>query len=138
MAYVDYDLWDGQDADLSWTAVAQLLERSQSRETDRVDAELDRIDQQLARRDRIHTEIVDELEWEIERYTAQLERLYRSTIGTQHGERTAIKDRLVRLQQDRREEQRRHWRDRQELERERRDLLRDLAAIEDEDLSELL
>ncbi len=138
MDYVDYDVWDGQTAGTSWEAVNRFLERSQQRQEARLSAELDRIDAQLDRRDTIHNEIVDELEWKIDRYTDQLNRLYRTNSGKQDRTRDQLKDQLDTFQQQLREEHRAHWRDRQKLERERRDILRELAELEETELSELL
>lgn len=135
----DHDVWDGYDADASWlTTVEQFLERSQHQHRERLAAELDRIDDQLADREAIHAEIVDELEWKIERYTDRLERLYRTGRGKRDGARDRVKDGIVTFQRELREEHRRHWEDRQELERERRAILRELAEIDDENLSEVL
>jgi hypothetical protein len=138
MKYVDYDAWDGHDPDASWAAINRFLERTQHEHRERLGDELDRIADQLDERDEIHEEIVDELEWTIERYTDQLKHLYNTGTGKQDGEREWLKDRLTTVQEKLRTEHREHWRDRQELERERRNILRELAELDDEDLSELL
>ena len=137
MDYGEYGAWDGHAAD-DWSGtVDQFLERSQRHHNDRLANELNRIDEQLEERDAIHTEIVDELEWKIKRYTDRLEHLYNTGIGKQDGTRERVKDRITSFQEQLREEHRDHWRDRQELERERRTILRELAELE-EDLSELI
>ena len=137
MEYDEYGAWDGHATDAWPVAVDQFLERSQRQHNDRLADELDRIDEQLEERNAIHTEIVDELEWKIERYTDRLEHLYKTGTGKQDGTRERVKDRITSFQQQLREEHRDHWRDRQELERERRTILRELAELE-EDLSEFL
>ncbi|EMA39161.1 hypothetical protein [Halobiforma nitratireducens] len=139
MVYVDYDGWDGHDPDTSWTeAVNRFLAASQDQQHARLTAELDRIVEQLDRRDAIHAEIVDDLEWQINRYTDRLEQLYRSRTGKQDDERAHLKDRIDTFRQRLRDEHRSHWRDRQDLEEERRAIRRELAEIEDTDLSEVL
>jgi DNA repair exonuclease SbcCD ATPase subunit len=137
MEYDEYDAWDRHDTDAWPVTVDQFLERSQRQHNERLANELDRIDEQLEERDTIHTEIIDELEWKIERYTDRLEHLYNTGTGKQDGTRKRMKDRIISFQQQLREEHRDHWRDRQELERERRTILRELAELE-ESLSELL
>lgn len=137
MEYDEYDAWDGHATDAWPGAVDQFLEQSKRQHNERLANELDRIDEQLEERDAIHTEIVDELEWKIERYTDRLEHLYKTGMGKQDGTRERMKDRITSCQQQLREEHRDHWRDRQELERERRDIHRELAGLEN-DLSELL
>lgn len=139
MEYPEYGAWDGNDADTSWpAAVDQFLDRSQHQHQERLAAELGRIEDQLDEREAIHEEIVAELEWQIDRYTDRLDRLHGTGRGKQDGTRDQVRERLATFQRELREERRAHWRDRQELERERRDLLRELAAMENDVLSEFL
>ena len=137
MDYVEYSAWDEHDTDAWPETIDQFLERSQHRHNERLVTELNRIDEQLEERDAIHMEIVSELEWRIDRYTDRLEHFYNTGTGKQDGTRERVKDRIASFQQQLREEHRDHWRDRQELERERRTILRELAELE-EDLSDLL
>lgn len=138
MDYAEYDMWDGHNPGASWSQIDRYLERSQHQQEERLTEELNRIAAQLDRREKIHVEIVDELEWKIDRYTAHLKHLYRSMTGKQDGTREQLKDRLTAFQHELREEHREHWQDQQTLERERREVLRELAELEDADLSELL
>jgi len=141
---VDYDdPLDGTDAAAPadvWddSAVRRYLEQSQEADQDRIDAVLARIDDQLAARKTLHDEIVADLEWQVETYEQELDRLSKPGMA-----KTAAKeqlyDRLHELRLAMQDEHRAHWRDRQELERERRDLLWERAALTDDaDLSELL
>lgn len=138
MDYLEYDIWDGTAEPASWPAVERFLQQSQRNEADRLERELDRIAAQLDRRDDLHDDIVDELEWDLERYTDELERLQKTNTGTTDGTRERLKDRIAAVKEALREERRQHWRDRQDLERERRAVLRDLAEVTDESISELL
>ncbi|WP_222913423.1 hypothetical protein [Natrinema sp. SYSU A 869] len=93
MDYVDYSAWNGHGSDTDWAeAVDRFLERSQRQQHDRLTDELDRIAEQLAERDELHAEIVDELEWKIDRYTDQLEQLSRLGRDTGEGRRAQLKD----------------------------------------------
>lgn len=123
--------WDDID-------VADVLERSEDAERDRLAAELARIEEQLEGRDAVHEELVAELERKIDRYTDQLETLYAQMRGRKGGVRKRVKDRIEAFYQELREERRRHWEDRQELEETRRAVLRELSELDDASLSELL
>lgn len=139
MAYIDYSAWDGHDPDRSWAElVDRFLNESRDQQQARLEDELDRITVQLEDRDALHAEIVEGLEWQIGRYLDRLEQLYRSRTGKRDGERDRLRSRIAACRQDLREERRAHWRDRQELEQERRTLLHELAEIEDTDVSEVL
>jgi len=118
--------------------IEELLERSQETQRERLDRELAQIERQLAERDRVHDEIVDELEWKIETYSDRLEHLYTLQKGRTDGTRDQLKERLLAFYQELREERREHWRDRQQLEQERREIRRELDAATDYSLSEFL
>lgn len=137
--YADYIL-DGVPCveATDWTEIAQLLEQSHEREQDRLEQELASIEQQLTERDRLHEDLVTELERKITRYTDRLEHLYTIGKGRLDGTRDRLKDRLTAFYQELREERRDHWQDRQQLEQERRQVQRELAEVADESLTELL
>lgn len=118
--------------------VEELLERSRETEWERLEWELAQIEQQLEERDRVHDEIVDELEWKIEKYSDRLEHLYTIQKGRTDGTRDQLKERLLAFYRELREERREHWRDRQRLEQERREVRRELDAANDYSLSEFL
>jgi multidrug efflux pump subunit AcrA (membrane-fusion protein) len=118
--------------------IEELLERSQETQRERLDRELAQIERQLAERDRVHDEIVDELEWKIETYSDRLEHLYTLQKGRTDGTRDQLKERLLAFYRELREERREHWRDRQQLEQERREVRRELDAATDYSLSEFL
>lgn len=118
--------------------ISAVLERSNASKKERLAQELEQIRDQLDARDTVHEEIVDELEWKIERYTDRLGTLYASGTGRADGKRERLQNRIEEFYQQLRQERRAHWRDRQELEQERREVRRELDELEDESLSELL
>ena len=131
--------YDGRDAETGWDdTVDQLLDQAQQHQRERLEQELERIADQLDRRSEIHDKIVDELEWKRQRYTDRLEELYRQGRGQHDGTRQRLKDRIEEFSQALREERREHWQDRQQLERERRDVLRELDKATNEVLSDFL
>jgi hypothetical protein len=141
MTYFDYDAIDveREDQSSSWDeSITRFLEQSQHQHQDRLDAELEAINRQLERRDELHAEIVDALEWKVEWYTDRLERLYLHGRGKLDGKRERLQDRIEAFNRELRDEHRQHWRDRQNLEQERRDVLRELDEADAELLSELL
>lgn len=137
--YFDYVLDGAPTVDTTdWENVADLLEQTQAAHTERLEQELAQIKGQLADRDRIHRDVIENLEWRIERYSDRLEHLYTIGKGRTDGTRERVKDRIVSFYRDLRDERRAHWRDRQKLEQERRDVVRELDEVTDDSLSELL
>jgi trichohyalin len=118
--------------------ISAALEESHASREERLEQDLERIAEQLEGRDELHADIVDELEWKIDRYTDRLESLYTTGRGKEDGERNRVKQRLTEIYRELRDEHREHWQDRQALERERRDVLRELAALDDDNLLEML
>lgn len=118
-------------------AIERYLQRSRDAEQDRVNAELARIGDELTARDALHEESVTELEWHIEKYERELDRIS-TPFATKTEARERVTARLRTLRQELRAERRQHWQDRQQLARERRELLRERARLADEDVSELL
>lgn len=118
--------WDYDD-------VTEILEASGETQADRLEEELERIEEQLERRDEIHEETVDELEWKLERYTDRLDKMYTHGRGKLDGKRERVKDQILEIEEQLRQERRDHWRDKQKLEQERRELLRALDEIETSD-----
>ena len=132
MDYFDYseaqpDTFEGTaDWDLD---IEEFLEQSQDLERGRLEEELQRIDQQLERREEIQSETVDELESEIEWYQERLIKQYKRN-STEQIE--GLKQNIREFYRELREERRHSWRDRQQLEQERRDLFRELRELEDD------
>lgn len=110
--------------------VEDFLEESTDQEKNRLEEELERVEQQLEERDRIHSDAVNELESKVDWYTERLELLYQRSIG-KHGERDRLKNRIEGFYRELRGEKREFWRDRQELEMERRELIRELDELDD-------
>lgn len=137
--YFDYVLDGVPSVDATdWDDVAALLEQSDAAHRERLEQELTQIEQQLADRDRIHQDLVAELEGKIDRYQDRLAHLYTIGKGRTDGTREQLKDRIVTFYQELRAEQREHWRDRQALEQERRAVHRELAEVQDDSLSDIL
>ena len=132
MDYFDYseaqpDTFEGTaDWDLD---IEEFLEQSQKLERGRLEEELQRIDQQLERREEIQSQTVDELESEIEWYEERLIKQYKRN-STEQIER--LKQNIREFYRELREERHQSWRDRQQLEQERRDLFRELRELEDD------
>ena len=132
MDYFDYseaqpDTFEGTaDWDLD---IEEFLEQSQKLERGRLEEELQRIDQQLERREEIQSQTVDELESEIEWYQERLIKQYKRN-STEQIER--LKQNIREFYRELREERHQSWRDRQQLEQERRDLFRELRELEDD------
>ena len=122
--------WDYDD-------VSEILEASEEAHADRLKEELERIEEQLERRDAIHEETVEELEWKLDRYTSRLDKMYTHGRGKRDGKRERVKDQILDLEERLQEERRKHWRDKQQLEQERRELLHALDEVEDGGLSDL-
>lgn len=135
--YFDYDADWGSEFTRNDVDIEDLLEQSEQREKERLERELDRIETQLEERDRIHEEAINELEPKLHWYIDRLETLYTRGGGNQE-EREHLKSRITELYRVIREEKTSRWRDRRELEHERRELLRAIEEVEDSDLGDLL
>lgn len=141
MGAVYYD--DGGTGPVEETAVGDdidveaWLDRAQAAHADHATAELAAIDDQLAAREAIHQEIVDDLAWELARYTEKLRTLYQRGTG-RDGRRTQLKDRIVEFETALREEYIAVWRDRQELAADRRAIERELTELDTPAWSDLL
>jgi trichohyalin len=117
-------------------SIEEILERSQENQQDRIESEIDRLETELDQREEIHESIVGELESKIEWYADRLELVYKRT-GNQDRVKE-LKQRLRRFYRELREERREIWRDRENLEATRRELLAELEELEDGDLTDLL
>ena len=129
MDYLDY-LESPDDTLFQGFDVADFLERSQESERQRLEEELERINRQLEERDRIHREVLDELESKLDWYTDRLETLYKQS-REKNGKREKLKTQIEEFYREIREEKQSHWRDRQELEKKRRELIRELEETEE-------
>jgi len=118
--------------------INDVLEESQESAAERLAKELERIEQQLEARGTVHEEIVDELEFKVEWYTDRLESLYTTGRGRKDGKRERLQNRIEAFYQELRDEHRGHWRDRQKLEQERREIIRELTELGDMSLAELV
>ena len=139
MEYFDYDTaprFENHDWVQSFD-VEQFLEQSQEREQQRLGNELARIEEQLEERDSIHEATISELESKLDWYLHQLEIMYQRNAG-KTGRRDEVKSRIKEFYGEIRDEKRSHWADRQELEKERRTLLRLLEEVEDDEIAKLL
>lgn len=113
----------------------QFLEENQENQRHRLETELERIQDQLERRDEINEEVLDELGSKLDWYLERLEDEYRT-----HGSSNVdeLKSEIKRFYSLIRDEKQQHWNDKQRLERERRELLRELNELEGFDFQDLL
>ena len=116
--------------------IEEFLEKTQQREENRLEKELERIEEQLEERDRVHEEVIDELESKLDWYIDRLEALYSQMRG-KSGERERLKGKISSFYTQIRDEKRSHWQDKQELEKDRRRLLRELNEISDSTVSDI-
>ena len=129
MDYFDY----GESSSFD---VEEFLEKSQEQERQCLEKELDGIEEQLESREEIHQETLDELESKLNWYITRLNQLYKRGTGKQ-GERDRSKQVIDQLYKSIREEKRSNWLDQQELQSERRKVLRELEEL-DQNISDLL
>jgi len=133
MDYFDYseaqpDIFEGTT---NWDFdIEEFLERSREEGTQRLEEELQRTDQQLERREEIRIATVDELESKIEWYQERLMNQYKRNSTQQIEE---LKQTIQEFYRELREERHQSWRDQQQLEQERRNLLKELRELEDVD-----
>jgi len=113
----------------------QFLEENQEQQRQRLETELERIQDQLNRRDEINEEVLDELGSKLDWYLQRLEDEYRTRGKSNVDE---LKSEVKRFYALIRDEKQQHWNDKQRLERERRQLLRDLKEVEEFDIQDLL
>ena len=120
----------GDDWDLD-----QFLEENQGNQRQRLETELERIQDQLDRRDEINEEVLDELGSKLDWYLERLEDEYHT-----HGSSNVdeLKSEIKRFYSLIRDEKQQHWTDKQRLERERRELLRELNELEGFEFQDLL
>ncbi|MFC4550221.1 MULTISPECIES: hypothetical protein [Halorussus] len=110
-----------------------LLMESERQEQNRIETELDQVETLLQHRTEIHEQTIDQLEIGLQDEQTRLNRLQRPSIPM---DRILSQKRRVReLEQQLHEQRQLHWSDREQLERERRRLHRELAELEDTDLS---
>jgi ElaB/YqjD/DUF883 family membrane-anchored ribosome-binding protein len=134
MEYRDY--WE--DLDLQEFDVEDFLREEQQSEKERLEQELERIENLLSEREEIHSESVEELESKLDWYIEQLEDLYQGFGGGQKEEKENLKTKIEDFYRDLRREKRNQWRDKIELEMELREVEHALGEIEESDLSKLL
>lgn len=132
MEYPDYDDIELflEDQQPDWT---QLLEQSNTQHQRRLEDELDRIEDQLNHRDQIHEDTVDELKSKLDWYIQRLEKLYRHSFSQDDQEKQRLKNQIDRFYDELRTEKRQHWNDKQELEKERRELIKTLDEAHSSD-----
>jgi chaperonin cofactor prefoldin len=135
MEYFDYGLDPNlTDTDLD---IAEFLEQSQENERSRLEQDIERIEELLEDRNRIHDEAIDELKSKLDWYLDRLETLYQRP-GRKAEKQEQLKQRIQEFYQEIREEKQQRWRDRQKLEKELRELQQSLEEIKSTDLRQLL
>jgi len=135
--YFDYSQISNPETDLLEFSIEEFLEESQKQEEERLEKELEQISEQLERRDELHDEALDELESKLDWYIERLEELYQRFSGDL-SQKEDLKNRIEEFYREIRLENREWWRDRQQLEKERRTLHQEISEIDDLDLQQLL
>ncbi|MDZ7688601.1 MAG: hypothetical protein U5J64_07765 [Halobacteriales archaeon] len=132
MEYFDYSVPDEPfqtDTPDSWNDIERLLQKSQTGERQRLEKKLQEIDRHLEKRRSIHGDIINDLDHRIEEYEEELRVQKRQFHGPTETDR--LEELLSELKEKRQERRLEHWRDIQELEQERRQLLFELEELED-------
>lgn len=113
--------------------VEEFLRRSEENAEQRLEEELERIEKQLDDREQLFEEAKEELNSKIEVYLERLETAYRT-----RGSPEELKELIDEAYRQLRSEKLKHWRDKQELETERREIMREINELEHSDLDHLL
>lgn len=131
MEYFDYGT---ENLDTGFD-VEEFLEQSQQHQEQQLEQQLERIKEQLEERDRIFEENRDEIESKLDWYLERLQDEYNS-VGSESVD--DLKEKIEEFYELLRVEKRKHWRDRQELEQERRELRRELDELADSSFDDIL
>lgn len=129
MDYFDYS----QELETSGFDIEEFLDQNRKHEEKRLENELERVKSQLEERNEIHEKITQELETKLAEYRERLELMYKQRRG-KNGKRDQVKERIHQLSQKLQKERQQHWKDKQKLERERRELISDIDDLSLEDL----
>lgn len=130
---IDQLPWPAEDIDAT-----EILEQSRASQQDVLQRELERIEDQLEERDRLYREVRDDLTTRIKRYRNELQQARSRPFGGNEARREELKEKIEALSVELRQERRDHWMDRQRLEQERRDVLRQLDRIVEDNVIENL
>lgn len=114
------------------TDLEAILTEARDQERNRIETALEQIDQQLQERNKIHDQTVESFQQALRDERDRLERV--SQPSTPADRIQEQRRRIHELEQQLHEQRRAHWRDRESLESERRQLRRNLAELEDTDL----
>lgn len=113
--------------------VEEFLEESEENQKQWLEDAVERIELQLEEREAIFDKNSTELESKLDWYLERLKSAYRMNRDVEE-----LKEKVDEFYELLREERVRHWRDSQELEKERRELLRELDELEDTDILDIL
>jgi len=113
--------------------IEEFLRRSEENSEKRLEQELERIEKQLDDRQQLFEDAKQELEDKVEIYLERLETAYRT-----RGDTEELKQLIDEMYQQIRQEKLKHWRDKQELETERREIQREINELESSNLESLL
>lgn len=127
--YFEYNEFDQTQ---NWS-VEGLVEDSLEAEKSRLEDSLERIRELLEEREEVRETHLDKLSSKLDWYIQRLETLRRRP-GSQPRREADLKEHIEKFYDEIRKERRVSWRDRQELEAERRELLQELGEAEDTDL----
>lgn len=125
-------------SDDAWSEIREFLDRSDEKRKQRLGRELARIQLQLNEREAFHEEVVNRIEGRIDQYVKELRQLYSRPFGGNRESREDVKEALGELYADLHQAKRQHWQDRQALEQERRDIIRQLEELDATDTARYL
>ncbi|RJX51891.1 hypothetical protein [Halonotius pteroides] len=131
MEYRNY--WEDLDLSSQGFSVEEFLQEEQQDEQERLEQELERIEDLLKERREIHSETVEELESKLDWYIERLEDLYHGFGGVQEDKKRELKSTIDEFYSELRRERRDQWRDRIELEMELREVEQSLEEVRDEE-----
>jgi len=130
--------YTGTDDDDAWDDIAGFLEDTREQHIDRLRAKLGRIETQIEQRYQVFEQTRSEIEDRIRKPAATLERLYGLPSTGPEQRKEELKEELSWLYSRLAETRRRCWQDIQQLEEQKRAVLEELDAVQDESLEEFL
>lgn len=117
--------------------IDEYLDQETQLKRQRLEAEIQAIDQQIEQREALHEEIAGELEFKLDLYEQELERMEKLFRGGEDG-RKEQREHIRSTRRQLHDELRRFWNDVQRLEGQKRKLQRKIQSVEDDNLSEYL
>lgn len=130
------DYWKDRDASLENLDVEEFFREEQQTERERLEDELENVENLLDERDELHTEAIEELESKLDWYCERLEQVYKRRGKQQKRER--LKAKIEGIYEGLRREGRQQWRDKIELEMRVTEIERALDEVTNDSLEDFL